>query len=178
VTLAVLGRPWGRRGELFAESLSGGPERFEELPEVLLFRGDEAAGQAVEIESVWDHRGGLIFKFRGVDSISDAEALRGAEVRIPVEARRRLAKDEYYQSDLVGCEVVERGSGRRLGVVSGWQECGGPALLEVEREGEPLLIPFARTICVEIDAPGRRIVVDLPEGLTELNPARKREIER
>lgn len=129
------------------------------------------AGQErqAEIESVWEHRGGLVFKFRGVDSISDAEALEGAEVRIPFEARRKLDENEYYQDDLVGCEVVERATGRKLGVVSGWREYGGPPLLEVEREGEPLLIPFARAICVEIDPAGRRISVELPEGLAELN---------
>ena len=131
--------------------------------------GPQGQERQAEIESVWDHRGRLVFKFRGVDSITDAEALAGAEVRIPFEARRPLEENEYYQTDLVGCEVVERATGRRLGVVSGWKECGGPPLLEVEREGEPLLIPFARAICVEIDAAGRRIAVDLPEGLAELN---------
>ena len=57
-----------------------------------------------------------------------------------------------------------------MGRVTGWQECGGPALLEVDGvEGEELLVPFARSICVEIDPAARRIVVDLPEGLKDLN---------
>jgi 16S rRNA processing protein RimM len=166
VTLAVLTRVWGRRGELFAVSESGDAERFRELREVCVF---DAAGQATprEIESVWDHRGGLVFKFRGCDSIAEAELLRGAEVRIPREARRTLDQGEYFLSDLVGCEVLERG-GERLGVVLGWREHGGPALLEVGRAGEPLLVPFARSICVEIDPARRRIVVELPEGLKDL----------
>lgn len=167
----MLGRVWGRRGELFAVSLTGGAERFEDVREVFLFGAPGARGEErpVGLESVWEHRGGLIFKFLGVDSISEAEPLQGAEVRIPVEARRKLPEGEYFQSDLVGCEVVERASGERVGVVTGWQEYGGPALMEVkEGEGEPLLIPFARSICVEIDVAGRRILVDLPEGLKDL----------
>ena len=166
----MLDRAWGRRGELFAISLSSGPERFEELREVYLFGAPGAPGEErpVEIESVWDHRGGLVMKFRGVDSIDEAETLAHAEVRIPLEARRRLPPEEYYQSDLVGCEVIERSSGERLGEVAECREYGGPLLLEVAREGEPLLVPFARAICVEVDVERRRIVVDLPAGLKEL----------
>jgi 16S rRNA processing protein RimM len=166
----VLARAWGKRGELCAVSLSSGAERFQDLREVYLFGAAGAPGEErpLGLESVWEHRGGLIFKFRGCDSIAEAELLAGAEVRIPREARRELAADEYYQSDLVGCEVIERRSGERLGQVRAWQEYGGPPLLEVERPGEPLLIPFARSICVEIDVAGRRILVDLPEGLKEL----------
>ncbi len=171
MALAVLGRVWGRRGELSALPLSGGADRFQKLRQVFLFGAEGAGGEdrPHEIESVWEHRGRLIFKFRGIDSISEAERLRGAEVRIPREWRAPLPEGEYYHSDLVGCEVVERQSGRRLGVVSGWREYGGPPLLEVRDQGEPLLIPFARAICVEIDVAGRRIVVDLPEGLKELS---------
>jgi 16S rRNA processing protein RimM len=167
VTLAVLARVWGRRGELFAVSMCSGLERFQDLREVYLF---DAAGEErpIEIEAVWEHRGGLVFKFRGIDSIAEAELLQRAEVRIPREARRQLPPDEYFQSDLVGCEVLERDSRERLGVVAACREYGGPLLLEVERQGEPLLIPFARSICVEIDVAGRRIVVDLPEGLKDL----------
>jgi len=53
-----------------------------------------------------------------------------------------------------------------VGRVEAWQDGGGSGLLVVEGG---LLIPFARSICVEIDVQARRIAVDLPEGLRELN---------
>ena len=82
--------------------------------------------------------------------------------------RAVLEAGEFFQSDLVGCEVVERGTGRSLGKVTGWEDSGGPGLLVVEGG---LLIPFARSICVEIDPATRRITVELPEGLKDLNPS-------
>lgn len=169
MTLAVLARCWGRGGELSAVPLGSSVERYRELRRVYLFGSTETA--PFEIERVWQHRGRLIFKFRGVDSISQAERLEGAEVRVPLAERAELPPGEYYHSDLAGCEVVERGAGERLGVVTGWQEGGAAGLLEVERPGveEPLLVPFARAICVEIDLQARRILVELPEGLKELN---------
>jgi 16S rRNA processing protein RimM len=119
---------------------------------------------------VWLHDGRPVLKFRGIDSISDAEALVGAEVRLPIAERMPLEEGEFYQADLVGCEVVERPSGEPLGEVTGWQDAGGPSLLQVRmRDGGELLIPFARAICVEIDVAARRIQVDLPAGLKELN---------
>ena len=108
----------------------------------------------------------LIFKFRGVDTISDAEKLAGAEVRVPASERVALDAGEYFQSDLVGCEVIERKSGRRLGAVTGWEDGGGSGLLVVDARW---LIPFVRSICVEIDPAARRIAVDLPDGLKDVN---------
>ena len=118
------------------------------------------------VESTWFHLQVLIFKFRGVDTIADAEPLAGAEVRVPLSQREPLEPGEFFQSDLVGCQVVERPTGERLGRVSGWEDAGGAGLLVVEGG---LLIPFARSICVAIDPAARTIEVELPEGLKELN---------
>ena len=162
VTVAQLGRVRGNRGELTAISFSSRPERFAQLKEVYLF-GD---GSRYEVESAWFHGERLIFKFAGIDSISAAEPLQGAEVRIPRRERPALERGEFYHSDLIGCEVVERANGNSLGHVVEWQDSGGSGLLAVEGG---LLIPFARSICVDIDITARRILVDLPAGLKELN---------
>jgi len=119
----------------------------------------------MEVERTWMHGDQLIFKFAGVDTISDAERLAGADVSIPIEERAELPEGEYFQSDLVGCEVVDA-SGRRLGVVTDFEETGGTPLLRV---GENLLIPFAKSICTGIDPEHKRIVVNPPEGLLDLN---------
>lgn len=124
-------------------------------------------GAEYDVEQIWRHGERFVFKFRGVDSISAAEALAGADVLIPREERAHLPAGEYYQADLVGCSVVTR-EGENIGTVEGWQEYGGPPLLQVDSNGRSVLIPFAKSICIEIDVPRRRIVVDLPEGLRDL----------
>ena len=108
----MLTRPWGIRGELTAIPFSDHPERFQSLGRVYLFGGG-AAPEQHEVESVRDASGSLLFKFRGIDSMSDAEPWRGAEVRIPREERPALDPGEFFLSDLVGCEVVERGTRER-----------------------------------------------------------------
>jgi 16S rRNA processing protein RimM len=167
VAVAQLGKTRGNRGEITAVALSSKPERYQALREVFLFApGGSAGGEKYEIESTWFHTGTLVFKFRGVDSISDAELLYGREVRIPASERTTLEEGEYFQSDLIGCEVVDKGTGESMGRVTAWDEGGGSGLLVVDGG---LLIPFARSICVEIDPAGKRIAVELPEGLKDLN---------
>ena len=63
--------------------------------------------------------------------------------------------------------MVDDASGRELGIVTGWQDSGGPILLEVD--GGRLLVPFARAILKKIDTAGREIRVELPEGLENVN---------
>ena len=167
VAVALLGKARGNRGEVTALALGGKPERYQALREVYLFGpGESGASRRYQVESTWFHNGTLIFKFRGVDTISDAEPLAGAEVRVPMSERVPLEPGEFFQSDLVGCEVVDRRTGESLGRVSGWEDAGGAGLLVVEGS---LLIPFARAICVEIHPEAKRIAVELPEGLKDLN---------
>jgi len=90
IAIAVLGKTRGNHGELTAFPLSGKLERFEALEEVFLF----GTGQRYEVESTWFHNGTLIFKFQGVDTISDAERLVGQEVRVPMSQRTPLEEGE------------------------------------------------------------------------------------
>ena len=90
-----------------------------------------------------------------------------ARCAFPPASARTLDEGEYFQSDLIGCEVVDRRTGESMGRVTAWDEGGGASgLLVVDGQ---LLIPFARSICVEIDPAAKRIAVELPEGLKDLN---------
>lgn len=165
IAVAVLGRPRGNRGELTAASLSSKPERFALLRQVRL----DGSAQTVlcDVEEVWEHDGELVFKFRGVDSITEAEKLRGAEVQVPRSERIQLDPGEYFHSDLIGCEVRDRASRHLLGKVTNFEENGGPPLLEID--GGRILVPFVKAICVGIRPEEKLIEVDLPEGLEGLN---------
>jgi len=75
-----------------------------------------------------------------------------------------------YDLDLVGCEV-ETGDGRPVGRVVGVQETGGTPLLVIAGSsgGEEVLIPLSASICRLIDTAGKRVVIDPPDGLLDLN---------
>ena len=168
VTIARLVRPRGNRGELVAEDLSGAASRFERVRGVLV---EDAAGarREMEVERTWRHKGRLILKFRGIDSISEAEKLRGCGVQLPEEEIGPLPAEEFFFRDLIGCRVVDAESDAVVGRVEDVLEPGGQLLLQVKTEGREILIPFVSSICIEIDPKRQRIRVRMPEGLEDLN---------
>ena len=128
-----------------------------------------------EVRRCWlsPARGGqAMFHFAGVESIDDAEKLRGLEVQVPMAQRTKLAAGSYYISELIGCEVWEAGaSGVRNKAGGGARSAGWWAtpVLEVDTPQGEVLIPLAAEICTKIDVAARRIEVALPEGLRDLN---------
>ena len=164
VVIAEILRPRGNRGELLVRSQSDVPDRLARLSngKVRLVDGTDIQ---VEIKSAWEHKGDWVLKFAGVDSIDAAERFRNAEIWVDRSQRGILPEGEFFESDFIGCGVVDFESGRPVGVVTGWQRFGGPPLLEVDIEGRQALIPFVGEICREVDLDARVVRVQAPEGL-------------
>src|ERR1700679_2850065 len=92
VWLARIRRPQGRKGEVFADILTDFPEKFAErkqlwlLPELPNSKSN-IARREVELIAHWQHKGGIVLHFAGIDSITSAEGLAGLIVAIPREQR-------------------------------------------------------------------------------------------
>jgi 16S rRNA processing protein RimM len=152
---------------LLAASQSDVPGRLEKL-ETAIVRFAGGSLLPVQIESAWPHKDLWVLKLAGIDSVNAAEQFRGSELCVAAEERGALPEGEYFQSDLIGCEVVEAGTTKVLGKVEGWQQFGGPPLLQLQVGGREVLIPFVPSICTQVDVAGRKILVEMPEGLLEL----------
>ena len=169
------------RGEVAAEILTDFPERLTKLSRVILWNR-AGASRTVEVRRCWlshSHGGQAIFHFATSNSVDTAKKLVGFEVRIPLAERAKLPDGSYYISDLVGCDVAET-NGAKVGVVRDVEINGdhvqGTPLLVVDVDsqrtaasGNEMLIPLAQDICVRVDLHVRRIEVNLPEGLLDLN---------
>jgi 16S rRNA processing protein RimM len=103
-----------------------------------------------------------------VDSISEAERFRGQEIKLPEEDIPDREEDQYYLYQLTGCRVFDS-KGEKIGVVREIQIIAGNELLVLETGHADILIPFAAEICREIDLKQRKIIIDPPEGLLDLN---------
>lgn len=177
VTLAHIVRPQGRRGEVIADLLTDFPEKFSERKRLFLSAEDESAEpRPVELEDFRLTPGRVVLKFSGVESISEAETLRGLNVVIPVEERASLDADSAYIDDLIGCSVFDiapNGDAHLVGTITGIDRQATAAdLLVIRRENNPELtaeIPFVKAMLIRLDVPGRRVEMRLPDGLLDIN---------
>lgn len=166
VTLAVLRRARGLRGELTGDSMDTDRERFADLERVTLI---SPAGETkpVTLLRVRPHQDRLLFEFEEIADRTAAERYEGWDVCIAREDRPEPPQGQYYLSDLVGFDVLDAG-GKPLGQVGGWEDYGAGPLLVMEYEGREVMIPFVEPVRVSVDPAARQIVVDPPEGLLEL----------
>jgi 16S rRNA processing protein RimM len=172
VLLARVVRPQGRRGEVLADIFTDFPQHFAERRQLFLRppSGSQlAALSEATVESHWLHKGRVVLKFLRVDSIADAESLRGFDLVTPREERIPLHGDAVYVSDLVGALVVDvsHGAAEVAGEITDVEpEGSGPAMLVIRTpSGDELLIPFVRAYLRKIDMAAKRLEMELPEGL-------------
>lgn len=171
ITLAKVTKTQGRVGEVATQLFTDFPERFAERRELSAL-GPKGERRELKLEDFWPHKGGMVLKFAGVESIDDAEKLIGWEIQIPAEQRAELEQGAVYVSDLIGCEVAvnENGAERRLGKIEDVNFGAGEApLLVVKDGGKEYLIPFVESFTKATDIAGKRIVMELPEGMLELD---------
>jgi 16S rRNA processing protein RimM len=174
ITLARVVKTQGRRGEVAAEIHTGVPDRFSAGMPVLALppmqsAPPEAVRRELEVEEVWPHKGLLVLKFLGVDSISEAESLIGHELQVQRSERAGLDPGWNYVSDLAGCTVLDHGVeiGRIADVQFGAGEA--PLLIVKNSGGQQFDIPFAEAYLDGMDLGLRQVRMNLPAGMLEIN---------
>lgn len=169
VTIAHVLRPQGRRGEVLAVPLSDRPGRFDSIASVFL-PGPSGRGRQVAVSGCWPHKGRVVVKLEGVDSIADAEALRGVDLRVPESELVPLPDGTYYHHQLQGLDVVDE-SGVAQGRVQNIIETGGTNVLAVATSTGEKLVPLAAAFLRYVDLENRRVVIRFPDWETDEHAA-------
>jgi 16S rRNA processing protein RimM len=168
ITLARVVKTQGRHGEVAVELHTDIPERFAEGMKLSALGKLGDTRRDLEIEGLWPHKGLLVLKFVGVDSMSDAELLIGSELQLPRAERAKLDPGWTFVSDLIGCAVLDHG--REIGRIEDVQFGAGEApLLIVAEKGKRFDIPFAEAYIEAVDVAQRKVRLNLPEGMLEIN---------
>jgi 16S rRNA processing protein RimM len=168
LTVGRIGKPQGIRGEVTVEVRTDVPElRFADGA---VLHTDPVERGPLTVQSSRDQNGRLVVAFEGVADRNGAEALRNT--MLLVDARDIPPSDdpdEYHDTELVGMSA-QLPDGASLGEVTDVLHLPHGDVLVVRREsGDEVLVPFVKAIVPDIDKAGRRLVVDPPEGLLDLD---------
>lgn len=168
IAVAEVTAPHGLRGEVRALPLTDFPGRFKPPLRLRARKGQEVA--TLEVERARPHKGFVVIKFAGVDSIDDAEKLRGAILEVPRSEVVPLEPGRYYFHEIEGLDVVTT-DGRYLGKVTRVIRGVANDVYEVERRargrrrGRIVLVPAVREFVKNIDLERGEMTVALIPGL-------------
>jgi len=154
--------PWGIRGKLKVEVMTDFPERFAPDSEVYINQ------QPMTIDSTEWHKGKAIIKLNRIDSIKDAQKLRGQPIEIPYGQLRPLPQGQYYHFQLIGLEVRTT-QGELLGSISEILTAEGNDNYVVHGAKGEILIPAIEDVVKSIDLNQGYMVIEPITGLLDLN---------
>ncbi len=166
-----IARTHGLRGHVIVNPETDFAETRFKVGSTLWTRSAQGERQLTITECRFQQRRPVV-AFEGLAGIDEVEPLIGQELRVPEDTLQALEPGQYYEHQLVGC-AVETVAGAPVGAVVKVEGGAGGTRLVVDGERGEIQIPFAAAICVDVDGPGKRIRIDPPEGLLELNETTK-----
>ena len=138
-------------------------KRFEELKKVSLI--NKNSKKEYEIEDVKYHKNMVLVKFKGVDSLEEAENLRNFYVEIERKDASPLEEGSYYIADLIGLNVYTD-EGEKLGILEDIFNTGSNDVYVVkDLNGKQILLPGIEDVIKEIDLKEGKILVHMLKGL-------------
>lgn len=172
ILVGRLGRTRGVRGHLWITPLTDFPERFLDLEEILV--GRPGAWELLKIESSQIMSDRPLIKFVGVDSREDAVRMTNRDMAVSRDELIELEPDTHYVFDLIGCDVFDHESDKKLGVVIDVRRYPANDVYVVRTiGGKEVLYPAVRDLVLAIDIEAKKIVIrdaslfDGPDQKTE-----------
>ena len=162
ITTGKVLAPWGNKGKLKVEVATDFPQRFAPSSKIYINR------QPMTIDSTSWHKGKAIIKVNTIDSIEDAEKLRGQLVEIHHSQLHTLPEGQYYHFQLIGLEVWTT-QGELLGNITEILSTPSNDNYVVSGAKREILIPAIEDVIKSIDLDKGRLVIEPIEGLLNLN---------
>jgi 16S rRNA processing protein RimM len=159
LAVGIVGRAVGLRGEVEVEVYSDDPARFARGSRL----GLQGSEQPLTLAAVRRGRERTVVRFEEVTDRTGAQALRGAVLVVPSEAARALGPHEFWDHDLVGCEVVTA-TGEWVGTVAEVLHTPANDVLVVGGGSGEHLVPLIRDAVRSVE-PRVRITLEPMPGL-------------
>jgi 16S rRNA processing protein RimM len=163
LSVGVLRRPHGLRGEMLMEVLTDFPQRIKPGEDLLVGPNHKL----MTLASVRGHNDGLLVRFEGIETPEEAGKYRGNGIFVRAEDRPPLPEGEFYHHEVIGLRVVNEDN-EELGILSEILLTGANEVYIVKRpDGRDLLLPAIEEVILKIDPEAGLVRVRLLPGLDE-----------
>ena len=154
------------KGEVLVKLDTDDPEQFTQMESVFVEQHKSLIPFFIENLSL--HKSSLLrIKFEEVETESDADALMGAHLYLPLDFLPELSGNQFYYHEIIGFEILDTNFGK-VGSVVSVNDSTAQHLFVIDREGTEILIPINDDIIQEVDRDSKTIKVTAPEGLIDL----------
>ncbi len=155
-------KPWGLKGCVKVFSYAESPETFRRLSAIYIQTGK--GPKALAVDSIREHKNCVVLKFKGRNSVEEVQDLITATLFMHKKDLSPLEEGEHYWHDLIGMAVVTD-SGRHLGVLQHIFNAGSSDVYVVKEGEREYLIPAIRDVIIQVDVPGKRMIIHPIQGL-------------
>jgi 16S rRNA processing protein RimM len=170
VTIGVIEKPFGVRGEVRVRSLSDVPGRFEGLTTVTL-EAPSGKTVAATVRSVRTTHSAYVLGLDACSTPEEAAVFRGWAVKIPQGSAPPLPQGQYYEYELIGLSVRDE-AGHELGTLAEILETPGNHVFVVRGKDGEVLIPATKGAVVAVDLSRKTMTVRLDEEIIAKEPVR------
>ena len=119
----------------------------------------------LEIEEVKYQKNMVLLKFKGVETVEEAEKLRNNYLEIDRSDAIPLEEGEFFIADLIGLKVFLN-TGEELGILEDIYNTGSKDIYVVkDKLGKSYLLPYIDEVIKKIDLDNSKIIVHIIEGL-------------
>ena len=163
--VGIVASPHGLKGEVKVFPTTDDAKRYKKLKKVITLNGPDAG--SLIIENLKFSGKFVILKFTGIDSLEDAQKLKGTELWIDRKDAVKLSKNEYFVVDLIDIVVIDDNN-NELGKIKDVIHTGANDVYVVGTgTGKDLLLPAIKECILSVDIENRTMRVHIMEGLWE-----------
>ena len=153
----------GLKGIVKVNCFSDDIRRFDKLSKVLIEKNKNLTEYM--IEEVRYSKNQVLIKFKGIDTIEEAETFKNCYIKIKREELEELPEDTYYIVDLIGINVYLEDE-ILVGEIIDVFPTGSNDVYVIKREeNTDLLIPAIKDVVKSINIKEKKMIINLIEGL-------------
>jgi len=155
------------KGELVIKLDTDEPELYHDLEFVYVEKGNKLIPFFIEICS-FPKADIMRVQFEDVYTEADADALVKCPVYLPLKFLPKLTGDQFYYHEITGYEIEDKRFGK-VGSIIRIDDSSAQPLFVVDHQGREILIPMVSEFILEIDKVNKKVSVETPPGLIEMN---------